>query len=63
MSEAEVVEEITKPLKWYIGKRSQSWASQFVKNYKNGSVKRSTVMKLFEDFGYRLSEPAKFSRL
>lgn len=63
MNELDVIKEITSPLKWYIGKRSQSWASQFVRNYKNGTAKRSTVMKLICDFGYEVKSPAKFGKI
>jgi hypothetical protein len=54
MTEKEAIEQLTSTVKWYLPRRSQSWASGFLARYKANAVKQSTIDKLLIDFGYEV---------
>ena len=52
MSKDEVIKEITKNHKWYIGVMPQSTASNFLASYKKGMSKEKTINNFLSKFGY-----------
>lgn len=52
MTQREVVMQIASKPKWYLGKMKQQTASAFLKRYNNGTVKLTTIKRVFMLFGY-----------
>lgn len=58
----EVIDEITSEHKYYIGKMPQYTASRFLKTYREGTAKRSTVLEFIKKFGYVVDQPATYKK-
>jgi len=53
MTETEVINEITKEPKWYLGVLEQSTASNFIQSYRKGMSKQKTIDAFIQKFGYK----------
>lgn len=54
MTIKEAIKEITSKPKYYIGIMPQSTASAIIKRHREGTVKKKTLDKFLEAFGYEL---------
>ena len=61
MTEKEVFNKITSEHKWYVGKISQGYASQFVARFKAKQLKQSTIDSFLETFGYVRTSEAQYT--
>lgn len=60
MTKEDVIREITKNKKWYIGFYSQQMASNKIKMFWAGRLSEKKFNELIAAMGYRLEEPAKY---
>lgn len=63
MSELEVVDEITKEPKWYLGVMGQSNASNFIQSYHKGMSKQKTIDRFIESFGYEVVNEKTYKKI
>lgn len=63
MTQQEAFENITRPLKWYIGVYSQGYASQIVQRFNAGQLKQSTIDSFLKKFGYVKEREAEYKKL
>ena len=62
MSKDEVIKEITKNHKWYIGVMPQSTASNFLASYRKGMSKEKTINSFLSKFGYELKTESQWEK-
>ncbi len=63
MTELEVINEITKEPKWYLGVLQQSTASNFIQSYRKGMSKQKTIDRFIESFGYEVVNEKTYKKL
>lgn len=59
----EVIQEITSEHKFYVGVMPQSSVSLFLKRYREGRVKRKTVIAFIQKFGYDETVAAQYGKV
>jgi len=63
MTELEVINEITKEPKWYLGILEQSTASNFIQSYRKGMSKQKTIDSFIAKFGYEVVNDKSYKKV
>lgn len=62
MNQQEAFNKITSEHKWYVGKFSQGYASQFIQRFNAGLLKQKTIDNFLEMFGYYKVKEAEWNK-
>lgn len=63
MTAHEVFDEITSKEKWYAGYISPQYATNIKRKFKNGELSFRTLEKVFNHFGYYLSDHSPWQKI